>query len=74
MTNLDQLMAIIGYCVSFAGAVTLVFFLIALCVDYCWRKVWDFDAIMRVCDLARKNGIKLNRKSQGTANSGKDRE
>lgn len=74
MNNLDSFMAIIGYCVSFAGAVTLAFFLIALCADYCWRKLWDFDAILRVCDLARKNGIKLNRKPAGTPTSRKDSE
>ncbi|HJV72705.1 MAG TPA: hypothetical protein VJ654_00660 [Noviherbaspirillum sp.] len=62
--NMHDLMAVIGYCVSFAGAVTLVFFLIGLCMDYCWRKVWDIDAFMRVCDVARANGIKLKRRKE----------
>lgn len=64
MISMHDLMAAIGYLVSFAGAITLAFFLIALCVDYCWRKLWDFDSFLRVCDLAKKNGIKLTRKSR----------
>ena len=61
MISLHDMMAVIGYCVSFAGAVTLVFFLIGLCMSYCWNRVLDFDALIRVCDVARKNGINLKR-------------
>lgn len=61
MISLHDMMAVIGYCVSFAGAVTLVFFLIGLCMTYCWNKVLDFDVLVRVFDVARKNGIKLIR-------------
>lgn len=59
---LNDVMAAIGYLVSFAGAVTLVFFIIGCCVSYCWQKAWDFDAFLRVCDVARQHGIKLSRK------------
>jgi hypothetical protein len=60
--SMHDLMAVIGYCVSFAGAVTLVFFLIGLAMSYCWKKVWDFDAFLRVCDVARQQGIRLRRR------------
>lgn len=60
--SMHDVMAAIGYCVSFAGAITLVFCIIGLFLEYCWRKVWDFDAFIRVCRLAREHGIKLTRK------------
>lgn len=62
MMSLHDLMAVIGYCVSFAGALALALFLIGLCIDYCWRRSWDIDAFIRVCDVARQNGIKLSRR------------
>lgn len=63
MMSMHDFMAAVGYMVVFAGGATLAFFLIGCCVQYCWQKYWDFDAFVRVCEEAKRQGVKLHRKT-----------
>jgi hypothetical protein len=63
--TLHDLMAGIGYGVTFTSTVTVLFCIVGLCVSYCWRKWWDFDAIVRVAREANRQGIRLTKDQRG---------
>lgn len=51
----------VGALVCGAGALAATLFVLYLPLDYCWRKVWDFDAFRRVLKEADRQGVKLSK-------------